>query len=596
MPTASTLLAEELFASGGAGFLAALYDVQVPRGTRQIEGWGGKPYTVPARFERVAHKSHPLGAFAKRWLDDPRPWAREQLRAYVADGCDRPGHRTLVKRLYKGAEERKDHELVGLFLVTFDRMRKLRTRTRKVYDWTTRQVVDRVQVDAIKPRSANAFHFSQRTRIYLQRRAARYVASLAASEPAALRRVVLDVLTRYEDADFPTGLSLLRMRGLLTLLFAYSDVVFRRSRTVALRTSSTLADLVPAPLAPAAWVGAGREVLEALPQARSLFVRRQLVRWLERDFATDLRAVDVAHVQRLLASPHPDVQLFGGKLLESAEGVENLLLEDWLSLLATDNAEVLLLVVPKMSAVVTPARASLEQCVSLARHEAHAPATLGMEWAETKTVRTKDELEAALPILDASVGEVRVRALAWLTPTLLSEEAGLDAHLREILDSRHADVRARGFALLSETPRFRDSIVLWAALAESPHTDARAFLLSLLAKRRSAFEQTQLGDKSLLHLWATTILEVNRGSRAKQRALTQLGERLEAQPQQADVLLPLLSFALRSVRETERRGALSALVRTAVRQPEVRAAIARHAPEIEIAGLAPSAESVGGAA
>jgi hypothetical protein len=37
-------------------------------------------------------------------------------------------------------------------------------------------------------------------------------------------------------------------------------------------------------------------------------------------------------------------------------------------------------------------------------------------------------------------------------------------------------------------------------------------------------------------------------------------------------------------------------VRTAVRQPEVRAAIARHAPEIEIAGLAPSAESMGGAA
>ena len=221
---------------------------------------------------------------------------------------------------------------------------------------------------------------------------------------------------------------------------------------------------------------------------------------------------------------------------------------------------------------------------------------LGIEWAETKTLTTKDELEAALPILDASVAEVRPRALAWLGPTLLSEDVGLDAHLREILDSRHADVRARGFALLSETPRFRDSIVLWAALAESPHTDARAFLLSLLAKRRRAFEQTQLSDKSLQHLWATTILDVNRGSRAKQRALTQLGERLEAQPQQADVLLPLLSFALRSVRETERRGALSALVRSAVRQPEVRAAIARHAPDIHIPGLSlPSAEAAGAA-
>ena len=596
MPTASTLLAEELFASGGEGFLAALYEVQVPRGTQQVKGWGGKPYTIPTRFERAAQKSHPLGALAKRWLEDPRPWARQALRAYIADGCDRAGHRTLVKRLYKGAEERRDHELVGLFLVAFDRMCRVRTRTRKVYDWSTRQVVERVQIEVVKPRSPDSCHFSQRTRVYLHRRAARYVRGLASTEPAVFRRVVLDVLARYEDGDFPAGQALLRMRGLLSLLFAQSDVVRRRSRHVGVVGGRTLADLVPAPLAPEAWAGAGPELLEALLVARSLFVRRHLARWLERDFAADLRALDVSRVQRLLASPHPDVQLFGAKLLESAEGAENLLLEEWLSLLATDNAEVLLLVVPRMSAVVTPARASLAQCVGLARHTAHAPAMLGIEWAETKTLTTKDELEAALPILDASVAEVRPRALAWLGPTLLSEDVGLDAHLREILDSRHADVRARGFALLSETPRFRDSIVLWAALAESPHTDARAFLLSLLAKRRRAFEQTQLSDKSLQHLWATTILDVNRGSRAKQRALTQLGERLEAQPQQADVLLPLLSFALRSVRETERRGALSALVRSAVRQPEVRAAIARHAPDIHIPGLSlPSAEAAGAA-
>jgi hypothetical protein len=596
VPTASTLLAEELFASGGAGFLSALYDVQVPRGTQEVKGWGGKPYTIPTRFERTAQKAHPLGAFAKRWLDDPRPWARDQLRGYIADGCDRAGHRTLVKRLYKGAEERKDHELMGLFVLAFDRMRRVRMRTRKAYDWTTRQVVERVEVEAVKPRSPDAFHFSQRTRIYLQLRVTRYFEQLASAEPQTFRRVALEVFARYEDTDFASGLALVRMRGLITLLFAHSDVVLRRTRFVAVGRGRTLADLEPAPMSPEAWVGAGSDLLDAMPRMRSLFVRRQLARWLERDFATDLRAIDVSRVQKLLTSLHPDVQLFGAKLLESAEGTTNLLLEEWLSLLATDNAEVLLHVVPKMSAVVTPARASLEQCVALARHAAHAPAMLGVEWAETKTITTKDELETALPILDASVAVVRTRALAWLASALMSEEVGLDAHLREILDSRHADVRARGFALLSETPRFRDSIVLWAALAESPHTDARAFLLSLLAKRRSAFEQTQLGDKSLLHLWATTILEVNRGSRAKQRALSQLGERLEAQPQQAHVLLPLLSFALRSVRETERRGALAALVRTAVRQPEVRAAIARHAPEVEIPGLTPSAESAGAGA
>jgi hypothetical protein len=586
VPTSSTLLVEELFASGGVGFLTALWEVQVPRGTEEIAGWTGKPHRVPTRFAPAPHKAHPLGALAKRWLDDPRPWAREQLRAYIADGCDRPGHRTLVKRLFKGAEEREDHELLTLFFVAFDRMRRLRSRKLKYYDWSTQQVTERVRIEPVKPRSPEAFHFSQRTRIYLQRRAVRYVRGLASADPVTFRRVLLDILARYEDEDLPFGESLLRMRGLVSLLFAHSAVLGRGPRSLSLAPGAALSDLAPAPLAPEAWAGAAAELLDALPRARNLFVRRQLVRWLERDHAAVLRALDMARVQRLLASPQPDVQLFGARLLESAEGVENLLLEEWLSLLTTDNADVLLLVASKMSAVVMPARASLEQCVALARHVAHAPAMLGVEWAESKTLGSKDELEAALPMLDATVSEVRSRALAWLTPTLLSEELGLDAHLRELLDSRHADVRARGFSLLSETPRFRDSIVLWAALAESPHTDARAFLLSLLAKRRSAFEQTLLGDKSLHHLWATTILDVNRGSRAKQRALTQLGERLEAQPQQAEVLLPLLSFALRSVRETERRGALSALVRTAVRQPEVRAAIARHAPDLLIEGLA----------
>lgn len=584
MPTPSTLLAEELFAGADPGFLKALYDVQVPRGT-STRKYGSRSYSVPTPFERVPQKPTPLGAFAKRWLEDPRPWAREQLTLYVQDGCDRPGHRTLVKRLYKGAEERGEHALIGHFLVAFDRMRRLRARTRKVYDWTTRQVVERQEVRTVKPRTPNAFHFSQRTRNYLQARAVRHLRGLGAHDAATYRQVVLATLARYEDADFPAGLSLLRMRGIVTLLFAGSDVVERRGRAVTLAGGRALSDLAPAPLLPGVWKGAGTELLDAVRGPRSLFVRRQLVRWLERDFAEDLAALDVGRVRALLTSEHPDLQLFGARLLETAQGVENLRIEDWLSLLRTDNAEALPRIVERMSAVVTPARATLEQCVGLARSEAHAPAMLGVEWAETKTVSTKDELEAALPVLDAPVREARDRAAQWIVPILLREELGLDAHVREILDSRHPDIRARGFTLLEETPRFRDSIVLWAALAESPHADARAFLLALLARRKVALEATQLSDRSLHHLWATTLLEVHRGSRAKQRALTQLGERLESQPQQVEILLPLLSLALRSVREPERRGALSALVRTAARQPEVRAAIAQHAPEIEILGL-----------
>ncbi|MFO0712893.1 MAG: hypothetical protein U0353_23770 [Sandaracinus sp.] len=595
MPTASTLLAEELFASGDPGFLAALYDVQVPRGTEQVKGWGGKPYDLPTRFARKPQKAHPLGIFAKRWLEDPRPWARDQLRQYIADGCDRPGHRTLVKRLYKGVEDRGDQELLALFVVSFDRLRRMRVRTRKVYDWSTRRVVESQRIEDFKPRTPGVLHFSQRTRNYLQARVARHVRMLGTHDPAAYRRTVLEALCRYEDKDFPAGHALPRMRSLVSLLFAHSDVFFRVGRRIDLASGKTLADLAPAPHHAAAWKVASAELFDALLRARSLFVRRQLVRWLERDFVAELGTLDVSRVRGLLLSPHADLQLFGARLLENAPGVENLLLEEWLSLLQIDNAEVLPLIVQKMSASVTPARASLEQCVALARHEAHAPAMLGAEWAETKTITTKVELEAALPIVDAGVREARERGLAWITPAVVRDELGLDAHMRELLDARHADVRARAFALLTETPRFRDSIVLWAALAESPHADARTFLLSLLARRRTALEGTQLGDRSLHHLWATTILEVNRGSRAKQRALTQLGERLESQPQQADVLMPLLAFALRSVRETERRGALSALVRAAMRQPEVRDAITRHAPEIHIQGVHPAPSSSHGA-
>ena len=46
-----------------------------------------------------------LATFAEAFYGDLRPWARQQLRAYVLDGCDRPHHRPLVKRLFKAADE-----------------------------------------------------------------------------------------------------------------------------------------------------------------------------------------------------------------------------------------------------------------------------------------------------------------------------------------------------------------------------------------------------------------------------------------------------------------------------------------------------------
>ena len=61
-----------------------------------------------------------LAACAERWYEDARPWARAQLLAYVDDGCDRPEHKGLVKRLFKTLEAAADDEAMAHFLVAFD--------------------------------------------------------------------------------------------------------------------------------------------------------------------------------------------------------------------------------------------------------------------------------------------------------------------------------------------------------------------------------------------------------------------------------------------------------------------------------------------
>src|SRR5688572_28438616 len=63
-----------------------------------------------------------LKALGERWLRDGRPFARRTLIAYIADGCDRPHHRPLVKALFKLAEKARDDELIGHFMVAFDRL------------------------------------------------------------------------------------------------------------------------------------------------------------------------------------------------------------------------------------------------------------------------------------------------------------------------------------------------------------------------------------------------------------------------------------------------------------------------------------------
>jgi hypothetical protein len=75
---------------------------------------------------------------------------------------------------------------------------------------------------------------------------------------------------------------------------------------------------------------------------------------------------------------------------------------------------------------------------------------------------------------------------------------------------------------------------------------------------------------------------VHRGGRQKPKAVAQLADAIIARPERADELLPVLAAAVRSVRSTELRAGLSAVVRIVEQRPMLADAVARHLPELSL--------------
>ena len=112
--TGSWTLTEELFNRGDPAFVAEL---------------------------RKVHAPVQLGAFAEKWLNDPRPFARQAMFDYLAEPLNAYRHEPLVKRLFKLAETANDDALMGAFLVAFDRTirRERRTQHQSKYEYFSSQ-------------------------------------------------------------------------------------------------------------------------------------------------------------------------------------------------------------------------------------------------------------------------------------------------------------------------------------------------------------------------------------------------------------------------------------------------------------------------
>ena len=525
-----------------------------------------------------------LKALAPRWYADARPSARRALLRYIDDGCDRPHHRPLVKALLKLAEQRGDDEVMGHFLVAFDRLLRRKLVPHRRYDWELRAKVDdyRLETQTKAPeslgnREAEAPHFSRATRAYLRRRVNRYFRRMGRRDLPRYGKAIRAALALYRNEHLATAEQLLDSWSLVHALWWRSPVLIRTARCVYVRRGAALADLEPAPMYPEAWQGAFDEVFALVGAAQSRTVRVFVIGILRREYQEELRGLSLPRVRPLLASPHEEVQTFVAELLRNVSGLENLSIHAWLGLLRIENDAALELLCEVVQRHVTPARLALADCVALACARAAPVAELGLGWARQKQVKTADDLATALGVARAGAPLVREEAMSWLAPLVQASPHARPEHVRDLIDSRHADVRARALALFQGDARFCDDTGLWAALSETPYDDVRAFLLRHLAERRAAFS-----PEALRHVWATTLLGVHRGARDKRAALKLISDRIVARPAEAESLLPLLAVTLRSVRPAERRAALAAVAQAAFRAPALRDAIARKLPELRL--------------
>lgn len=550
----SSLLLDEYFASGDERFLGEV-------------------------FRSALEKK--LGSMAARWYADARPFARAALLRYIDDGCDRPHHRALVKHLFKAAETAGDDEVMGHFMVALDRLTRRHLKRISRYDWRTREMTSGsvLRSDPSLPgdvhAAARASRFSRATRLYLARRAWRYFRYLAFREPERYIRAMRAALPLYEDENLQKAERLLDAWGLMHALYWGSPVLERDPRGIRVAEGQTLAQLEPAPLRPELWNDFAA-LLELFETSRSRTVRNWSLRLVRDRFAEELRQLPLDAVKRLLRSPHDEVQNVGAELLRNVRGLEAMPIADWLELLAIGNHEVVALVAELMAKHVAPERLTLAQLVQLASGRVAPVAELGFGWLEARAIRNADELRDVLRLANAETPGVRERATKWLL-ALSTNDFFAAEHLRDLLDSRFDDTRTTAFAFALAEPRYRTDVRVWQALAESPYDDMRAALIAHLASVERELERT-----SIRHVWATTLLGVHRGGRAKKEVIAQIATRIVATPTEADELLPLLAISLRSIRAPERRTALGALAQAAYRNPSLRASIGQHMPELQL--------------
>ena len=555
---------------------------------------------------RRLHDPDALGRFAAVWYDDRRPAARRLLLLYLDQPLNAPRHEPLVKRLFKLAETAGDDEIMGRFLVLFDRSVRRQRRKRSRWDRDARQAVafevaaspsnsvmprgDAQWWDRLTDKQREAYAsrtlFSVPTRNYLRRRAWRYFRRLGRKQPARYLAAVRDLLMRYRDADAADGLALLDNWGLVHILFHFSPALASRPAGWKLAEGSSLAQVSAAPIYLKLWKADPAPLLELL-DAPARPVRQWAIQMLKREHPAALPAVPLDRLIAWLGHPSAEMVALAVEYLKTGDRLAGVEPERLLHLLTHAAPETLEMLCGLAASALRPEQLTVAQAVGLARQRPAVLAQLGFDLLRRKPIQTREEAEALLQLGDAEADGLRVEMVRWTCGVLGASPYFSSSWVLEYLDSRHEAVRSEGWAWLEAESRAHQDVEVWRRLLESPYDNVRLRMLERLeaqtAGRAVPPEGEALDPARVRLLWATVLLNVARGSRSKPAVVRQLVNRLDRRPGEAAVLLPILSVALRSLRGPEFRAGLVGVVNAVRRRPEIGDEARRLFPELRMA-------------
>jgi hypothetical protein len=544
-----------------------------------------------------------LATFAETWYTDGRIEARRLLFWYLERPLNSPRHEPLVKRLFKLADAAGDDAVMARFLAGFDRTIRRRRSTKEKYNYRRREYEqyeslatpgntvlsrdDRSYAGAWFAQNreqfvAGKYLFSVPTRNYLRRRAWRYFRKLGRNHPDRYVSAVCTALKLYTDADVPDGLALLDNWGFVHILFHHSPTIEAKPTGWVVAEGGTLSKLQPDPMFRKLWLRSPEPIFELLIHAECRPVAMWAMQMLRRHFPDRLTHLTIPELLDWVISPNTVLNELALEVLETRGGLEGVSVEQWLRLTEEARPELLDRICDMVARAVQPEKVSFADAVRLAMQRPVPLARLGYTFLQGKKPRTPDEVDAVFALRNSEAEPLRVDLVKWAR-MVLSERADFDPlWVLEFLDSRFEDVRGVGWGWLQSDARARDAVPVWQRLLESPYDNIRLRLVAMLedAAKEPAGAAKYPPDR-VRFLWATVLLNVSCGSRAKPFVVRQIIDRLSANPDEAGELLPMVAVALRSIRGPEFRAGLAGVATFVAKNPTRKPLVEAVFPELQ---------------